>query len=189
MVTRARQAWPATRRRLHARLLARRAATGASRGEQRRSAGRRGAFTGRALSREVRDCENDARRCPRRAWRGRTGCPRSCPRPWWWRGVSRATVVAGVGGRAVPLWTHMAIASSTTGAGWFRVGVGLGGLSKQKYFARDSAIFTRVVYLCGPQATDFPGGKIWAPAIRPRFWGVHDSRDLLSTVGDCGPAT
>ena len=58
------------------------------------------AVAGRALSCGVRDCENDARRCPRRASRGRTGCPRSCPRPWWWCGVTRAAVEEGVGGRA-----------------------------------------------------------------------------------------
>ena len=101
VVTRARQARPAAGRRLRARLLARRAATSASRGCRRRSVGRREPSQG--LCAGVRDCENDARRCPRRASRGRTGCPRQCPRPWWWRGVTRAAVVEGVGGRAAPL--------------------------------------------------------------------------------------
>ena len=91
------------------------------------------AVAGRALSCGVRDCENDARRCPRRASRGRTGCPRSCPRPWWWRGVTRAAVVEGVGGRAAPVWTHMAIASSATGA-CFGLVSGLEGSANKKNF-------------------------------------------------------
>ena len=62
VATRAKQARPAEGRRLLARLLARHAATGASRGRRGRSAGRREAVAGRALSCEVRNCEYDARR-------------------------------------------------------------------------------------------------------------------------------
>ena len=97
VLTRARQAWPAAGRRLHARLLARRAATGASRGHRRRSAGRPNAAAGSALSCEVRDCENDARRCPRRASRRSYECRGSFSRPWWWSGATRAAVVGDVG--------------------------------------------------------------------------------------------
>ena len=120
MVTRARQAWPATGRRLHARLLARRAATGASRGHRRRSAGRPDAVAGSALSSSVRDCKNDAQWCPRRASRRSYGCRGSCSRPWWWSGVTRAALVGDVGVGVARLRRQV----SSSAMGLFGIGVG-----------------------------------------------------------------
>ena len=118
---RARETQPAAGRRLHARVLARRAATVASRGRRGRSAGRREAVAGRALSCVVRNCEYDARRCARRASRGRTGCLWSCSWPWRRSRVTRAAVVEGAGAGVARLWSWVVAASSVV-SGWCRVG-------------------------------------------------------------------
>ena len=139
VVTRAKQAWPAAGRRLHARLLARRAATGASRGRRRRSAGRPDAVAGSALSCEVRDCESDARRCPRRTSRRSHRCRGSCSRPWWWSGLIRAAV-----------------------AGDVRVGVAR--LSRRRrrqgVVALSVGIWDWVAKVCAPKVA-----LIWSPAV------------------------
>ena len=115
VATRAKQARPAEGRRLLARLLARRATTGALRGRRGRSAGRREAVAGRALSCVVRNCEYDARRCARRASRGRTGCPWSCSRPWRRSRVTRAAVVEGAGAGVARLWSWVGVIVSGFG--------------------------------------------------------------------------
>ena len=94
VVTRARQARPAAGRRLRARLLARRAATSASRGCRRRSVGRREPSQGarcRAVcetAKMMRDGVRDARRAVVRGARGRAldrGGGAVSPAPLWWK--------------------------------------------------------------------------------------------------------
>ena len=78
------------------------------------------AIAGSTLSFSVRDCENDARWCPRRASRRSYGCRGSCSRPWWWSGVTRAALVGDVGVGVARLRRQV----SSSAMGLFGIGVG-----------------------------------------------------------------